>query len=286
MRSDRGIYMDSGSISDQAAICSPCEGGTRTQMRSRWRSRPVRPVRPLSRKKIWMIAILIMLFFCIQTYIYVEKNIKPHLLSLASFRLKQISTETINSAITQRIANTTDLRDLVDWKLDANGDISGFSLNYAQHLKIAADTVEHVEQLLQQLSKRPERVPLGLALGSTIFASSGPDIPIRFEPLGHAKVELKSRERDAGINMLLVEIYMQIHAEVMMIIPFHTQPEVIALDVPISYMLVVGDVPMYYFDNKGNPAGIGNPAGVPNISLPAPPTGAEADGNSGGREAR
>ena len=242
--------------------------------RGRWRNRSVRP---LSRKKIWFITLMLILFLGIQTYVYVERNLKPHLLSLASFRVKQVATETINSAITKRLANSVNFDNLVDWRMDENGDVSGLNLNYAQHLKIASETVEHVEELLQEISKMPEHIPLGLAMGSTIFASHGPKIPIDFVPLGHAKVELQTRETDAGINMLLVEIYMKVHAEVMIYIPFATKPEVLTTDIPISYILIVGDVPMYYFNHKGQPAGIGNNVGIPNIALPNIPAAADAE---------
>ncbi len=67
---------------------------------------------------------------------------------------------------------------------------------------------------------------------------------------------MQTRETDAGINMLLVEVYMKIHAEVMIYIPFDTKPEVLTTEFRLSYMLIVGDVPMYYFNHKGQPAGI------------------------------
>lgn len=242
--------------------------------KSRWRNRSVKP---LSRKKIWLITLLLVLFMSIQTFVYVERNLKPNLLSLASFRVNQIATETINSAITNRIANSVNFENLVDWHTDHNGEVSGLTLNYAQHLKIASETVEHVELLLHELGEMQQDIPLGLAMGSTLFASYGPNIPIKFVPLGHAKVDLKTRETDAGINMLLVEVYMHIHAEVMIYIPFDTKPAVLTTDVPISYLLVVGDVPMYYFNNQGQPAGIGNSVGIPNIALPELPAGASAE---------
>ena len=47
----------------------------------------------------------------------------------------------------------------------------------------------------------------GLALGATLLASAGPDIPDSLRSAGTSKVELKTRERDAGIDMLLVEVY-------------------------------------------------------------------------------
>ena len=55
--------------------------------------------------------------------------------------------------------------------------------------------------------------------------------------------------------MILVEVYIRITAEMAIIIPFDTKPETVVTEIPISYLLVVGDVPMYYYDNKGNPSG-------------------------------
>jgi sporulation protein YunB len=138
-------------------------------------------------------------------------------------------------------------------------------------MQIVAEAIEHVESLLVELSSKPEKIPLGMALGSTLLGSMGPDIAVTFRPIGHARIDLKTRETDAGINMVLVEVYMQIHAELMIIVPFGTQPEVVTSEVPISYVLVVGDVPMYYFDNKGNPTGPGQVNGIPNIALPVVP---------------
>lgn len=240
----------------------------------------------LSRKQIWFISFLIMIFFTFQTFIYVERSIKPHLLNVASFRIKQLATESINSAITETIAGSEHYDQLVDWKTDASGRITGLNLNYSQHMQIVAETVEHVENLLVQLSDQPEKIPLGLALGSTLLGSMGPNISVSFRPIGHAKIDLKTRETDAGINMVLVEVYMQIHAELMIIVPFGTRPEVVSSEVPISYVLVVGDVPMYYFDNKGNPTGPGHTYSIPNIALPAIPSlGAGTDSLSEEAEA-
>lgn len=67
--------------------------------------------------------------------------------------------------------------------------------------------------------------------------------------------------------MILVEVYIRIIAEVTIIIPFDTEPELVETDIPISYLLVVGDVPMYYYDNTGKPVGE-SAAQAPNISVP------------------
>jgi sporulation protein YunB len=217
-------------------------------------------------KRTILIVLAIVLLFILQAYIYVDKNLKGPLTSLAKIRLKQIATESINSAISERIAENTNFEKLIDWRTDRNGKINGFILNYAEHMKITAETVQIVKKQLERLTSVPEHIPLGQAMNSPILASFGPDIPIRLVPAGAAKVDLNTRYQNAGINMILVEVYIRITVEVTVIIPFDSEPEIVETELPISYSLVVGDVPTYYFDGKGNP--VGQTVPPPNISVP------------------
>jgi sporulation protein YunB len=240
-------------------------GGKAMLRKRRWKSSG--STGKSSRKKKLIIALLIFFLFSLQTFIFMERNLRPPLLALAKVRIKQIATQSINTAIADRISENTKAENLIDWKTDNNGKTTGFMLNYAEHMRITSDTITTVQKLLDNLQSIPEHVPLGQALNSAIMASFGPKIPIRFVPVGNVKVDLSTRYQNAGINMILVEVYVRIIAEVTVIIPFDTDTEIVETEIPISYSLVVGDVPTYYFDNKGNPVG-SNKDIAPNMSLP------------------
>lgn len=239
-----------------------------------WRSRPTGKT---SRKRNWLIVLAIVVLFAVQTFVYIDRNMKPPLMSLAKVRVRQMATETINTAISSRISQSADFEKLIDWKTDKNGKITGFMLNYAEHMRIASDTTKTVQGLLNNMKEMPEHIPLGQAMGSAILASFGPNIPIKLTPAGVAKVDLNTRYQNAGINMILVEVYIHIVAEVNVIIPFDSEPEIVETELPVSYSLVVGDVPMYYFDNNGKPVGSELPP--PTLSIPALPN---AGGGAGG----
>ncbi|MFD2615147.1 sporulation protein YunB [Paenibacillus gansuensis] len=234
------------------------------QRRKRWRSRTVKPG---SRRKVFFITLVIMFFFSLQTFIFIEKNLRPPLMNVAKIRVKQMATQAINEAISNQISQGQDTQKLIDWKTDSNGKITGFMLNYAEHMRITSETIGVVRSLLDDMKDIPEKIPVGQALNSAILASFGPDIPVKLVPAGSVKVDLNTRQQDAGINMILVEVYIRIIAEVAIIIPFDTEPELVETEIPISYLLVVGDVPMYYYDNKGNPVG-NSASGAPSLSLP------------------
>jgi sporulation protein YunB len=244
------------------------------------RSRPPRRERRWpGGKRLFLIAFLSFFVFSTFTFVYVERNLRPPLMHVATMRVKQIVTRAINEAISNHVASHANAERLVEWQKSEDGRVSGFMLNYAEHMRITSETVETVQRTLNEIKHVPEHIPIGQAIGSAVIASFGPRVPVRFEPVGAAKVELGTRQRDAGINMILVEVYIRITAEMAIIIPFDTKPETVVTEIPISYLLVVGDVPMYYYDNKGNPSG-SMADHAPNIALPLPAPSKEASGEA------
>ncbi|CAH1212500.1 hypothetical protein PAECIP111892_03765 [Paenibacillus auburnensis] len=225
--------------------------------------------RPRRRGRFWLILSLVLVLGMLQGLRYVEKHLRPPIIHLAQIRVKQIATESINKAITSQVADGGNAEALIDWKTDKNGKISGFMLNYREHMRITSQAAEVIQSTLQELHNRTEHIPLGQALDSPLIASFGPDVPIKIEPQGAVKVELNTRQKNAGINMILVEVYIHIVTEVAVVVPFDMEPQVVDTEIPVSYLMVVGDVPMYYYDNQGRPVGE-NGSNAPGIAIPAP----------------
>ncbi|TCN00611.1 sporulation protein YunB [Paenibacillus sp. BK033] len=218
--------------------------------------------------KLWIIVtVLILLIGTLQSLVYIEKHLRPPLMKVAQLRIKQVATQAINKATTNEVVSNADFEKLIDWKMNSDGKVSGFMLNYAEHTKIRSETIKTVQATLDELKEIPEHIPVGNALGSALISTYGPRIPVKFEPVGAVKVDLNTRQTNAGINMILIEVYIHIVSEVAIIVPFETDPQIVETEIPISYLLVVGDVPMYYYDNEGKPVGESAPD-APNISLP------------------
>lgn len=237
--------------------------------RKKWRSSGSGGKKKSQWKIILLICFVIFTITAVQTFIYVEKNIKEPLMNIAKVRIKQISTEAINKAISERITHTMNADRLVEWQTDHDGKITGFLLDYAEHMRITADTVNVVQHTLDELYRMPDYVPLGQAFNSVLIATYGPDVKIRFVPQGAVKIDLLTRQTDAGINNILVEVYMRVTTEVTIIIPFSTETEVLQAEVPISYILITGDVPTYYFNNRGpSPTEGGSSMNPPPITIP------------------
>lgn len=224
------------------------------------------PRKPLSRKSIFLITVIVTIVLVMQTFLFLDHNIKEPLMSVAKIRVKQVATEAINKAIADQAAHLAELDQLFERWTNYSGDITGLALNYSEHLKISQQVVDIVNQALESRVHMVEYIPIGQALGSPILSTIGPRIALHFESAGAPTVEVGTRREDAGINMLLITVFVRVTAEVMIYIPFDTEPEIVTTEIPISYILVKGDVPMYYFDANGNPLGGG--AGGGSVALP------------------
>ncbi|WP_239618662.1 sporulation protein YunB [Cohnella mopanensis] len=230
---------------------------------------PKRPQRRLKRKHFWLIMALLMTFILVQGTIFLDRELRQPLMFLAKIRVHQLATEAINTAIKEEIAQTADSDQMIRWKTNVEGKITGFEIDYKQQMAITAKTIDVVNRVLKEHEDVPERIPVGHALNSPFISSIGPSVSVRFHPASVLKVDVETESRDAGINMLLVEVYVRIRTEISVVIPFDKEPETLETKIPLSYALVVGDVPTYYYDNNGNPVGNGA-AQAPSIALPTP----------------
>lgn len=223
--------------------------------------------KPKRKRRVWMIVLIVFALLSVQMFLYVDKHIRPPLMHLAKIRVKQMATQAINKAISEQITNSRPLDQLIEWKTDHQGKVSSFILNSNEHMRITSETVSVVQHALLEVEEFSDHIPLGQALGSTLIASFGPRIPVKMEPQGAVKVDLSTRAREVAINMVLVEVYIKVVEEVAIVIPFDAEPEILETEIPISYLMVVGDVPMYYYDGSGNPVG-SNKEQAPAITLP------------------
>jgi sporulation protein YunB len=196
-------------------------------------------------RRLFFVFGFLVLLTTIYTWLYIEKHLKPAIMHHAQITIMQMASKAINSAITEQIAGDQSFSKLVDWRTDANGKVSGFTLNYMEHMRITSTTVKLVQQTLNQLGQQNAKIPIGLAFNSSLLTNYGPSVPVKFQPAGDVKVDLNVRQKNAGINMLLVEVFIRVTVDMSVFIPFDAKLQTVKTELPITYMLVVGDVPNY-----------------------------------------
>ncbi|MBR8661674.1 MULTISPECIES: sporulation protein YunB [Bacillales] len=223
--------------------------------RRRWRN-------PLSRTKAFFIALVIFFVLMIQFLVFVEKRLKPTLLILASQKAEQLAKQAITDAVTKRITQQgVDFNQIVKIEKDNEGKIQAYQFNFKEYSRIVGETTSRVQQRLRELEdeKVDRYIPLGLATGNSFLAQMGPELPVTFVPIGAVKTRLNTEMKEAGINMVLVTVYIYVEVDLRIVIPFATDQKTVTTKIPITHSLVIGDVPQYLYNN---------PDGKPDVPRP------------------
>lgn len=217
------------------------------------RFKPRRQRGPFSFRTVFLISLTIFLVMSIQTFVYIERHLEPALKEIAQMRIKQLAVDAINEAVSKKIAESVDFRQLLEINEDQYGKIRGVHFNYNAQTRITGEVAKRVAEIMKDIERSQISVPLGQVLNSNILASIGPDIPITMVPYGAPLVTLSSLLQESGVNNVLVTIYVDIAVEVKVVIPFTTDSAVVRAAVPLTQIMVVGDVPYFYWDGRGNP---------------------------------
>ncbi|THF82643.1 sporulation protein YunB [Cohnella fermenti] len=226
-----------------------------------------RPRRRMKRSTFWLLMLLVCLLVTIQSLALLDKHLRVPLMFLAKVKVMQSATEAVNQAMLDNLAQGADAAKMIQWKTNDAGKITGFLIDYKEQMRITSETIRVVDSVLKDQEALKEKIPIGHALNSPLLSSLGPSVSVRLHPASAVQAEVRTRQTSAGINMLQVEIYVHIATQIAIVIPFDQEPSLLETDIPLSYMMVVGDVPTYYYDGRGNPVGSGA-AQAPALALP------------------
>lgn len=210
---------------------------------ARWR-RPMYSALKWKRPKIWLFILLaIFLYLGIRTFMVIEGNLRPTIMSIAEARAKVIATETINNAINQNIAQKSRYEHLIFIQKDNQGNIAMAEVNNAEVARIQALTTISVQSALNEIQAEKLKIPLGQALGSDILANYGPKISVGIVPVGTVTAEMSQSFETSGINVISHQVGIDITANVQIVVPFMSTEVSVKTFSPVVTATYFGQVP-------------------------------------------
>ncbi len=216
---------------------------------------------PLKRRHVFLFVLILLFILSIQGFYYMERNLQPALMNIANAHVKQIATLAINQAISEKVSEGLDDGGVLKIETSADGKTQLISFDSKNQAKILNKVVSSANAALLSLEKEPIKIPVGQAFNSNLLAQLGPYLPISLYPHGFSKANITVDLEEAGINMVMVTAYIEIEAEVQIIIPFSSDHAYITTRYPIEWHLLQGEVPNVYFRGDGE-------SGYPPVSLP------------------
>ena len=178
--------------------------------------------------------------------VYIQLNVTNVLKSIAEATMRSITTVAVNDAIYYTLSDQVRYEDLVNVARDDEGNIQAISSNSFQINRIARDTAYMSQQNLKKMSEDGIQVPLGAFTGVEAWAGFGPKITLKIIPISNVECRFVSEFEGAGINQTKHSIYLEIVADISIIMPSGTSNFASLTEVLICESVLVGKVPDTY----------------------------------------
>lgn len=173
----------------------------------------------------------------------IDRNFKPIVLSLAEARSASLASQVLNAALGQALGDGVAYEDLMNVRMDENGQVALLSANTVQMNRLADKAGAAALRMLENMSSERVSVPLGAALGITLLAGSGPGIPVSIVPIGSVSTDFETEFEACGINQTRHKVYLQVSATIRIVIPTGAKTTNVSANMLVAESIIVGGVP-------------------------------------------
>ena len=196
-----------------------------------------------------LVCLLVCLLLIAGGVLLVEQNLTRVVLSLAQAQARAMAVRILNEAATELLSSGEVTCDtLMHVTADDNGQVRLIQANTPEMNRLAARVSLLAQAKLQESRDQLVRVPLGSALGMTLFAGAGPKIEVRILPVGSVHAEFHTDFQTAGINQTRHRVSLLLTAQVQMVIPTGAQRVEATTQVAMAESIIVGEVPETFTD--------------------------------------
>jgi sporulation protein YunB len=194
------------------------------------------------RMTVFVIVILVLLImFMIFAY-----NVNPVIMDTVELKSKALATRAMNSSVADVVMNSIVYDDLVTIISDDFGNISMIQANSLQINNLTKDLALTCEERIAEFGKVGVSIPVGTFTGIPLLVGRGPRIKVKMTPIGSVFCRFASHFESAGINQTVHKIYVNVKANVGVVMPLSSRSFVAEQEVLISESVIVGQVPEVY----------------------------------------
>ena len=191
--------------------------------------------------KISIISFVVIIIFVIFAYM-----VNPVIMDTVELKSKALATKAMNSSIADVVMNSIVYDDLVNIISDEFGNISMIQANSLEINNLSKDLAQTCENRIEDYGKSGVTIPLGTFTGIPLLVGRGPRVKVKMTPIGSVYCKFVSHFESAGINQTVHKIYVNIRANVGVVMPLSSRNFTAEQEVLISESVIVGQVPEVY----------------------------------------
>lgn len=201
------------------------------------------------RRRTALICLLLCAAIIAGGVLLVEQNLTKVVLSLAQAQARAMAVRILNEAAAELLSTGGVTYDsLMHVTADGSGQVRLIQANTPEMNRLAAQVSLLAQEKLQGTKDQAVRVPLGSAVGLTLFAGAGPKIEVRILPVGSVHAEFHTDFQTAGINQTRHRVSLALTAQVQLVIPTGAKTVEATTQVAMAESIIVGEVPETFTD--------------------------------------
>ena len=176
-------------------------------------------------------------------FLLIDRNFKPLVFSLAEARSAAMASQVLNGALAEAIEDGIAYEDLMTVRMDERGQVALLMANTMRMNQLADHAGQAALRRLNNMSSERVTVPLGAALGMTLFAGTGPGIPVSIVPIGSISTDFATEFEACGINQTRHKVYLKVTASIRIVIPTGAKTTQVSANMLVAESIIVGSVP-------------------------------------------
>lgn len=176
-------------------------------------------------------------------FLLADRNFKPLVFSLAEARSAAMASQVLQGALAEALEDGVAYEQLMTVRMDEHGQVALLSANTMRMNQLADKAGKAALRRLNNMSSERVSVPLGAALGITLFAGSGPGVPVSIVPIGSISTDFATEFEACGINQTRHKVYLQVTASIRIVIPTGAKTTQVSANMLVAESIIVGAVP-------------------------------------------
>lgn len=186
---------------------------------------------------------VLLVFVLLALFLLMDRNFKPLVFSLAEARSAAMASQVLSGALTEAIEDGVAYDDLMTVRMDERGQVALLMANTMRMNQLADKAGQAALRRLNNMSSERVTVPLGAALGMTLFAGTGPGVPVSIVPIGSIATDFATEFEACGINQTRHKVYLKVTASIRIVIPTGAKTTQVSANMLVAESIIVGSVP-------------------------------------------
>lgn len=226
----------------------------------------------MKKRKYFFIFLGIVVLASYIMVIYIGKKLNPSIMKYAVVEARRITTSVINTSINEIIEKGYIGNDIFTLTKNSNDEIEMIDFNPKNVNELLKLVSQNIQKKLLDMEKGNvkefeisdglkgknfSKIKYGIVcettsgsiFGNSLFANTGPIIPVKMTFIGDVSVSLNTQVKSYGINNAYLEMNIEVVVTERLVVPMMTEDVVIKRQVPIAMKVIEGKIPVYYNGN-------------------------------------